>query len=320
MDVHGELVNELKTLRKGRGLYASRIGERVGPALREACQVVAGDDPAEIRRKLARRLDILSGALPPDLRVAVLAAFAVSPDSRLPTYQERVRWAGAALDRDPRTARRRVDEGLHQLAQLMIGSVDRVAVVAGADTGWHTTELGITLVADRTFPEAIEQRTIVSHQNDLTQLDLAVTLVAPADQAAAARSGRLDVAVVHGGTLTKHWMESSDRFAFTLSLPRPLARGDTHDFALHFRLPERELVRPHVVCVPRFPCELFDLRVRFDRDRPPPRIWLLHQVLQREVDDPVPHHQSLTPDPCGDVHLRFRDLTPSLAYGARWAY
>ena len=46
--VSAEFASELKTLRKGRGIYVPQISERVGPALREVCGVVSGDTAGEL--------------------------------------------------------------------------------------------------------------------------------------------------------------------------------------------------------------------------------------------------------------------------------
>ena len=43
---HTTLVRELKTLRKGRGVHARRIVERVGTVLAAACGITALDGPA----------------------------------------------------------------------------------------------------------------------------------------------------------------------------------------------------------------------------------------------------------------------------------
>jgi hypothetical protein len=68
-----ELINELKTLRKGRGLLASRIAERIGPGPRGVCDVTGEDGSARIRQKATEQLT---------------------------------------------TARRRIDDGIHQPANL----------------------------------------------------------------------------------------------------------------------------------------------------------------------------------------------------------
>jgi hypothetical protein len=306
-----ELVNELKVLRKGRGLYTSRIAERVGPAIRDVSGVADDDAPGTIRHKVTDWLERLADELPADLRIALLAAFAIGPEVRLPLYQDRVTWTATYLDRDPRTVRRRIDEAIDHVAQL--ATAGPLPPRAGtAETGWHTAELRMMLVLDRVRPEAVEQRRIVSDQDDLTELDLAVT------RAMASTDPALEVDVFYGGTLADRGMESSERRAFALELPRSLARGESHDFAVHYRLSGEEAMRPHVVCVPKRPCTLFDLRVRFDRARPPARVWLLRGVFQRDISDPVRRGDTPEVDEAGEIHLAFHDLTPGLAYGVRW--
>ncbi|MGH8574807.1 MAG: hypothetical protein ACREX8_19910, partial [Gammaproteobacteria bacterium] len=74
--------------------------------------------PGEIRRKVADRIQSLASGLPDDLRLAVLAAFAIHRRARHPFYQDRVRWVATQLGRDDRTARRRIDDGIERLAEL----------------------------------------------------------------------------------------------------------------------------------------------------------------------------------------------------------
>lgn len=302
MNGHSELVRELKSLRKGRGVFAGRIGERVGPALREACGISAGDGPVAIRRKVTARLVELAGQLPDDLRLVARAAFALEDEARLPLYQERVHWAAVRLDRDPRTVRRRVDEAIHQLAEL-------AADAPGGGAGeWHTAELRVAVALDRARPEVLEQRRIVADRDGLRELDLAAPLPVGHDR-------DVDLDVYYGGTLVDR---GGDRPDFGLVLPTPVSRGESHDFAVRFRLPTAHEMRPYLVCVPRHPCELFDLRVRFGPDRAPRRVWTLHGTSGREGADQVRHGHRHPVDPAGEIHLRFRRLTPGLAYGARW--
>lgn len=308
MTGRNQLINELKSLRKGRGLLASSIEERVGPGLRRTCEISDGDGLAVIRRKVAARLAELAEQLPEDLRLVTLAAFAINSEARQPLYQDRVGWAARKTDRDPRTVRRRVDEAINQLADLALREPHGLA--GDPADCWHTTELHVAVAMDRTRPEVLEQRKIVADQDGLRELDLAVSLpVARRD---------LEVTVFYGGTLADRGMEASDRLGFTLALPRPLARGESYDFAMRFRLPTTHAMRPHLVCVPRRPCELFDLRLRFGRDRRPLRVGNLHGAFQRDVTDPACHGTPYPVDQTGEVRMRFRHLNPGLAYGARW--
>ena len=316
-----ELVSELKTVRKGRGIFASQIGERVGPALRQLCDVSDEDGPAEIRRKVADRLENLADGLPEDLRLAVRAALGICPEARLPLYGDRVAWVATQLNRDARTARRRIDDGIHQLAQqsAIFRATSRLAPGPAAPvTPWHTTELRLAMALDRERPEIFEQRRVVSDRNDLTELDLAMTLPMPPEHPDP-HASELEVDVLFGGTLINRGMQSSERHAFVLALPKPIAAGEPHDFALRLRLGKEQALQPYFVCVPRYPCDDFDLRVRFHPRRVPTRIWLLCNVFQRDVDDPVPGGETLSVDAAAEIHLTFRRLTPGLAYGVRWS-
>jgi len=311
MVVLADLVAELKMLRKGRGIFVSRIDERIGPSIREVCDVTAADGPVVIRQKITRWLENLVTELPNDLRVAVLAAFAICPDARMPLYQDRVGWAAKELDRDSRTVRRRVDDGILQLAQL--ATVRRSSAPRpgrAAEFGWHTGEVRVMLALDRPRPEAVEIRRIVADRDDLTELDLPVTLAAP-------DAGEFDIDVFYGGTLVDRGMESSARHGFALQLHRPLARGETLEFALHYRLPKRSMP-PYFVCVPKRPCGTFDLRIRFDRTMPPQQVWLLRDAFERDVEDPVRSGDPRPVDSSGEVHAVFHNLIPGLTYGVRW--
>lgn len=305
---HLDLVRELKALRKGRGVLAGRIGERVGPSLRATCGIVDADGPVAIRQKVTSRLTELIERLPEDLRLVTLAAFAINAEARLPLYQDRVQWSATKVDRDSRTVRRRVDEAIGQLAEL---AVDVPLGRAGGHVcGWRTTELRVAVALDGVQPEVLEQRRIVVGQDGLRELDLAACLPV----------GRrdLDVCVLYGGTLLDRGTGASDRFDFGFALPAPACQGESHDFAVRFRLSPEYPVPPYLVCVPRHPWELFDLRVRFGRDRVPRRVWTLHGAYQRDESGLACDGDQHPVDQAGEIHLRFRHLTPGLAYGARW--
>jgi hypothetical protein len=75
---------------------------------------------------------------------------------------------------------------------------------------------------------------------------------------------------------------------------------------------------PHYVCTPRFPCEVFRLRVRFGPDRIPESIWRLQAVPSLEVDDPAANRQAVSADSSGEVAASFTGLEPHLSYGFVW--
>jgi hypothetical protein len=278
-----ELVKELKTLRKGRGLQASRLADRVGPALRSACGVSAPDEMVTIRAKVTARLSELSLQLPEDLRLAALAAFAITAEARQPLYQDRMRWVAARVDRDPRTVRRRVDEAIVLLAEL--ASPASPVVSPGR---WHTAALTMALVLEQSC--LFEQHRVVADQEGLRSFDLA--------------AGAVEGRVLYGGTLSEGSVE----------LPAPLSRGGSWECAAVFK------VEPamRMVYLPRHRCEVFDLRLRFGKEGPP-EVLALDGAFEKDVADPEYRGRTLQVDAAGEVHLQFRHLTPGLVYGARWA-
>ena len=121
-DDGGELrpfVRELNELRRGRGLDAADLHQRIGPCLRGACDITETDPPAAARQKLVLRLTELCGRLPPDLRLAALAAFGLHEEAAGEFLDRRISWLASVLDRDPRTARRRIDLAFRRLAELL---------------------------------------------------------------------------------------------------------------------------------------------------------------------------------------------------------
>lgn len=281
---HAELVSDLKALRKGRGLYVNNIGDRVGHRLRDVCGVTEQDGPGEIRVRVAQRLAHLAGDLPDDLRKAVLAAFGMIPDARHPLYQERVGWIAQQIGRDPRTARRRIDDGIHQLAQLACTPLRLRPQGEPPTTGWHTVEARVILTLDGAVPEAIEHYRIVAAQDNLREVDLASAFAQPA--------------VMYGGT----------QRGAVLVLPEPLMSGQHHDFVVRSRNPVRPRQFLHM---PRRRCDYLELRVRFDGDRLP-------RVVSRLQGRPPRDKGRVPINRAGEIQLTFHELTRGQAYGARW--
>lgn len=283
MAAHAELVSDLKALRKGRGLYVNNVGERVGHTLRDLCGVTEQDGPGEIRVRVARRLEHLAVDLPDDLRIAALAAFGMIPAARRPLYQERVTWIAERIGRDPRTARRRIDDAIHQLAQLACTPL-RLRAVAEQAIGWRTVESRVSLMLDGPMPEAIEVHRIVAAQDNLRELEVTTAFG--------------QASVMYGGTLR----------AGVLLLANPLMAGEAHEFAVRSRNPVRPRQFLHV---PRRRCDLLDLRVRFDVERLP-------RVVSRLQGRPVRERARIPIDNAGEIQVIFRDLTRGMPYGARW--
>ncbi|MFJ8964702.1 hypothetical protein ACIRG5_35450 [Lentzea sp. NPDC102401] len=294
------LVQELKTLRKGRGVHAGRIVDKIGPALAAACGITGADGAVAAKQKLVTRLTELVEQLPEDLHLAARVAFGLISDVRHPLYQERVSWLAATIDRDARTVRRRVDEAVEQLAELAATTMRRDV------GGWHTAELAVAVMLDQERPEVLERYQVVVNQDGVTSFDFA----------AAFPVHRRDVEaqLLYGGTLQDRG--NLERPGFRLVPAEPLVRGETHDFAIRYRLSHRDAMRPCVLHVPERPCDVFDLRVRFEHDRKRLVRAFDGVLVQRSEAEPAGTAQSV--DRAGEVHLRFRRLLPGLLYGVRW--
>ncbi|AUI64293.1 hypothetical protein [Amycolatopsis sp. BJA-103] len=276
------------------------------------------EENAVIRRRLTDCLSEWTRALPEDLSIAVLAAFGLHPDAVNPFYQDRVGWLAGYLERDDRTARRRIDEGLDRLAEVAVASTNESdeAETSHPSKRWHTEELRVALALDQPIPEAFEFRRIVADADDITELDLALTLTNSAYRGEAISADDLRVDVFHGGRLVGRVMESTDRVGLALQLPGPLQRHGKHEIALRFKA---DIRHPHFVCVPRHPVDLFHLHVRFAL--PIPReVVQLERVFQDDASDEATRGISLTPDASGEIHVQFRRLSPGFAYGVRWRF
>ncbi|TDP97993.1 hypothetical protein [Labedaea rhizosphaerae] len=295
---HDQLVHELKTLRKGRGIHASRIGERIGATLRQLAGVADGEGPVAIRSKVEAHLEMLTRYLPADLRTAALIALAIAPDSRHPLYKDRVTLAAARIHRDPRTARRRIDEAFERLAELAVAP-DRLLgdPAPVTSTGWHLDELVMTVALDRPKPELIERARLTSDQDGLRE----VTVLT--DRVLDRMSGSPAVVdVFHGGSLSGRRDPAG---ATLLALPRPLAYGERHEYTVRGQTEPGGLTR--IEFTPAHPCEQFHLHVRFPRADMP-------RYLRRMGDE----HRREWVDDAGELHLRFDGLVPGRTYGVHW--
>ncbi|SER39973.1 hypothetical protein [Actinokineospora terrae] len=286
---HTNLVRELKSLRKGRGVLSGRIVDRVGPALRAACEIGADDDVPVIRRKVTDRLIELAGLLPDDMGEAALIAFALKPETRHPLYQDRVSWAADQVNCDIRTIRRRVDEAIGHLAELA-----EEALASATAPGWHTSELHVVLSLDGPHPELLELHRVTATKDNLAELELTTTC--PTDTPR----------VLYGGTLA-----GNNR----LLLPTALPRGASHAFAIRAQLADTLSTLVHI---PARPCGALDLRVRFGPSDVPSEA--------RAIRGPARDSSgSLNTSPflineAGEIHLHFTDLAPGHPYGVQWTH
>jgi hypothetical protein len=309
-----ELVAELKKLRKGRGVQSSVIESVVGPALREVCGIGANDGPSIVRERTIERLGALAECLPPDLSLVVRVALALQAEVAGQFLHDRIRWLAQHQDRDARTIRRRVDDGLARLAEA---AIQRDDVATGDDRqDWHMQDFEAVLRLDLASPTCYERRTIVADSDHLDTVTILYTI--PRESGDPADAHEIQVDINYGARVISRERVSDSLFRFVLQLPAVLRRGTRHEYGMIVRLPHGQPMRPHYVYVPERPCERFELRVRFPADRAPSRVERVSAAFHRAIDESSRHPEMIHVDSVDEVRTRFVDLAPRYGYGIRW--
>lgn len=305
------LTAELKLLRRGLGLYHPDLQRRLGPGLREVC--AAGADGPDLRGTVIGRLQSAAAVLPSDLSVAVLAALGIHPETRhLAKLEDRADWLAHRLNRDARTARRRIDQGCGMLAETLAAG-RRGRRGSASSTGWYIESAQSVMLMDTDVPTAVERRVVVAERDGIDHLVLSRS-VPPSSSGRPEVSGR----VLFGGLLGLREWESTSRFRLVLDLPTTLRTGDRHEYMVAWRQPADVPMRPYYIFVPVLRVDHFDLHVRFDHTAPPARVWQIADAFHRDLDEEPLDRDEIEVDRCGESHVEFDNLAPGHTYGARW--
>ncbi len=304
------LTEELKAARRGRGLHHPAIESRIGPGLRAACGIDPGDPASAVRAKAIDRMRRAAEALPAEVATTALAALGVDPQvHELARLQDRVTWLADRLQRDVRTARRRMDEACARLADVLSTASRPGAGARGP--GWHVQDFDAVVLLDDP-PLTFERRLIVADRDGLDRIVLGWSL--PVD------SGRgIDVRVLYGGVLAHRQQQTATRIELVLELPRTLRLGERHEYSVLTYMPPERQLKKHYAYTPYTPCDSFDLRLRFGQDRIPSRVWRVSEAFHRDLDERLVDGEPLTVDGAGEVRVRFADLVPGYGYGLQWS-
>jgi hypothetical protein len=312
-----EIAAEIQALRKNRA-FSGDISGKLGPVLLE----LAGGDARQANEKLSREIRALAGRLSEEMRTAILAALALHQDTRaMTTYSERKRWlADTKLDRGDRTAERRIEEAQRLLAQEIAAELERRRGHSDpADDGWYVDHFSAIFLLDGDAPEAIEQRRIIATTHHLTE----ITIVLDTPRESGQRRLGLKADVTSGGTLLRADELSKNRTRYIIGLPHPLEPGQIHAYEMHIRVAPDEPMRDYYVFRPERRCDGFDLRVRFDRGRPPR--WV-RRVTGEDVHVYYPYEGAPAPfervpvDATGEARASFPRPRPHLGYGLQWFF
>jgi hypothetical protein len=312
-----EIAAELQALRKNRA-FSGDVSEKIGPVLLE----LAGGDSRKANERLGREIRALAGRLTDEMRTAILAALALHQDTRgMTTYSQRKRWlADTRLARGDRTAERRIDEAQRLLAQEIAAELERRRGQSDpGDDGWYIDHFSAVFMLDGDAPEALERRRIVATGQHLTE----IMIVLDTPRESGQRRLGLKADVTSGGTLRRAEELSRNRTRYVIGLPRPLRPGETHEYEMHIRVAPDEPMRDYYVFRPERRCDGFDLRVRFDRRRPPR--WV-RRVTAEDVHVYYPYEGTPAPfervpvDPAGEARATFAHPRQHLGYGLQWSF
>jgi len=283
VDTAEDIVHELNDLRRGRGVNAANLGTRIGPRLRVACSLDDTDGPAQIRRKVVSRLTELCAGLPADLQLAAEVALALHHEGVGEFLDRRIAWLAEHFDRDPRTARRRVDTAFRLLGERVDDETVRTEPVSV--DGWYVASLRAVLRMDLEPAQLIEERRIVATVDGLS--DIEVSLRAPKG---VSEPGELITAdMPYGGEIVSVQHVNPGHMRFHIRLSERLRRGQQHDYAIQFTSYPRSWSEAYDLLTPLDRCEDFVVRVRFGGEKPD-LVWQLR-----------------------------RDGTQGMSYGLRWS-
>ncbi len=291
---------------------AADLQQRLGPTLRAMAGIDDHCSPAEAWRRLAGFLSDLAAKLPSDLQLALTAALALTPEWQLQFLDDRMELLAEMLQRDVRTARRRVDEAIDAAGQAAADPGPSGSDYAPG--GWYLGRFGTELKLEGSQPIAFEERTIVATVDHLDEVLVSTSI--PRCEPRVNRAHSANFALLYGGTLARQEQSSATYFRYFIRLPRPLARNESHKFGVSIAIPQGQRMNPRYAFKPLRRCDEFDLRIRFGNA--PRGVWNMTGLPQGMIDSYTADGSVVHPDSDGAIHLSYRYLRVGLVYGARW--
>ncbi|MBB5869646.1 hypothetical protein F4553_003025 [Allocatelliglobosispora scoriae] len=311
-----QLDTELVRLRRGWGLQADGLRNRLGPGLTELCHIHGSPNDAAIRHHVGSELTRLAADFPADMRIAIGHALGIDHGVQLAHLRDRIAVLAQTLRCSERTARRRVDTAFARLAETALRNHRAEEEHGDPAKGWQVRRLRSLLRLDGDAPELIEERTIVALRDDLDRIAVRFSLPPTPNDAEAGPDLLIDVQ--RGARLERSERQGRSHFHYTLALPRPLNYGEEHTYTIVFGVAAGQRIRDHYAFVPLVPCEEFHLVVRFDLARRPESLWRLRHLAPRQLDEGQPTSELLELDGAGEVTLDFAQLEQGFAYGVGW--
>ncbi|MGH3256370.1 MAG: hypothetical protein ACRDOU_13420 [Streptosporangiaceae bacterium] len=293
---------------------ASDLLERTGPTLRALSGIDDSTSEIEARRRLLMYLSDLADELPGDLRIALRVGLALDEDAQYRFLEQRMQWLATKLDRDVRTARRRVDEAI-RAAETMRA----ISVPSGdnyAHDGWYLERFRTLLHLDGAQPTAIEERKVVARHDFLSEIIISTSIPCPAG--ADRERHHAELTILYGGSIDRIERPSKTYFRYFVRLPQPLRRGQSHEIGVSVTIPADQPINPRYAFQPLRRCDEFDLRIRFGSGNRLSGVWNMAGIPRGMADDFIAASARVDTDDVGEIHLNYQRLLVGLVYGARW--
>ena len=306
------LAREISALHRGRGLRDPRLSDRVGPTIRAALHVDDAAPDFEVRDRVVAALRSAARTLPGDIQRAFLLASALESDR--PTLAERLDEAAAALDRDPRTVRRRLAQADSAVALVLERGARQQPAMEDA---WYIESMSSHVDISEDEARTRATKVIVPTQGGLRRISERISLPnAPRDLAP---QHHPRIAITAGGHLAQVRHQGSV-WSYDIDLDNPLAVGIQQEIIPQIDLPLRSMLAPVLIMVPIRPCRHFDLTIEFGTPANAESVWLVDGEYPTALAD-EPNADTLVEIPAsGSLTARFSGLRAGLAYGLRWQW
>ena len=291
---------------KVRSTGVQRVAD-VSPALLASLKISAEVPPAEARERVRAGLFALAERLDPDLRRAFLESAGFRRDAA-PAAGDRIKATATMLGTSERTAYRRVDEAVAEMALLLQSRDGRPALV-DLDYVFLRSHFRVDLTGDA--PLMVMERTISARSDGVSRIDERVNLPRTRHQ-------QLHFRALEGCRVESNNFLTPGMWAITLSFPRPLNAGEEHTFAVSVRLPDHDSLEPVVGFFPHTASYDAAVDLQFGDRRP--------VALERFQEAPPVGHVSQIPgaEPVEPIlarhHFSFTTMKPGFCYGVRWRW
>ncbi|WP_147265882.1 hypothetical protein [Nocardia puris] len=231
--------------------------------------------------ELALKITEECARLPEPLGRAAVVALALDRESNQTDrrfLRQRVEELAASLDRESRTAVRRIDQAFFMLAESMAETAGTEAQGAQApsDDGWYTDSLTATLHLDEDPVRLIETRRIVATADELDEIVFSWSV-----SASSVEPRQLSAEVTSGGKILEKRTVGRSHVDFRMRLPEPISLSQHHDYTAIIIAGPRRSIRPYYIVTPWRTCKFFRLRICFG-PRTPAEIWRIRGLPSRQ--------------------------------------